>query len=70
MNKSRAHVEFVEFYMGPVFIHMVCPNLYNVLTFCLFLWRSDIWPNIEGKVDQWTKSREKVNNLNINEIEI
>ena len=28
MNKSRAHIEFVEFYMGPAYIHLVCIKLY------------------------------------------
>ena len=28
MNKRRAHVEFVEFYTGPSFIHLVCIKLY------------------------------------------
>ena len=28
MNKSRARIEFVEFYTGPAFIHLVCIKLY------------------------------------------
>ena len=28
MNKRRARVELYKLYMGPSFIHMVCPNLY------------------------------------------
>ena len=33
MNKSQARVEFVEFYTGLAFTHMVCPNLYLEIEF-------------------------------------
>ena len=29
MNKSWARIEFVEFYTGPAFIHLVCIKLYK-----------------------------------------
>ena len=33
MKKSQARVEFVEFYTGLAFTHMVCPNLYLEIEF-------------------------------------